>query len=464
MDATCNTIASFVAGLEPAMLSSSVLHQARLRLVDSLGCAIGAIDCPPAAIARELAAEVSSTRPATAIGLARPTTPDAAAFANTAMVRYLDFNDMYFSPIGGGAHPSDVIPTALAVGESVRAQGIDVLCAIVAGYEVLGRLAGTVRLRERGWDQGIHVVVATAMIAGKLLGLDRQRLAEAVSLAIIPNVTTRATRVGELSMWKGCATAGSARAGIYAAQLAGRGMTGPAEPFDGFDGIKHRVTGPFELAFDLPPGTFVIEEVHTKYWPAEYNAQAPIDLAIEMRDRIAIEEIDRIDVETYWLAYSEIGMEPEKWQPGTRETADHSLPYLLAVALADGDVDDQSFGPDRLGDPGLRSLMERIHVSESKDYSARFPAELLCSIAITTRDGREVRGEIAHPRGHVRNPLSDAEIDHKFDGLIARRPEADRQRCRDLRASLWAFDEVADVATVLQPLGALATTSSGSPR
>ena len=456
MDATSDAIAAFVAGLEPATLPPIVLHQARLRLVDSLGCAIGALDSPPARIARDLASEVSATRPATAIGLARPTTPEAAAFANTAMVRYLDFNDMFFSPIGGGAHPSDIIPTGLAVGESVGASGASVLCAIVAGYEVLGRLAGTVRLRERGWDQGIHVVVAAAMIAGKLLGLDREQLAEAVSLAIIPNVATRATRVGELSMWKGCATAGAARAGIYAALLAGRGMTGPAEPFDGFDGIKHRVTGPFDLAFEARPESFVIEQVHTKYRPAEYNAQAPIDLAVELREQVGVQDIERIDVETYWLAYSEIGMEPAKWRPQTRETADHSLPYLLAVAITDGDVSDASFGSERLADPALRALMDRIHVGESKDYTSRFPAELLCSITIRTRDGREVAGEIAHPRGHVLNPLSDAEIDHKFDGLIAGLPEADQGRCLDLRTALWQFDALADVGTVLRPLGELA--------
>lgn len=460
MDATTDAIATFVAGLPAGTVDARVLHQAGRRLVDSLGCAFGAIDSPPAAIARSLAADVSARQPASALGLDAPTTADAAAFANTVMVRYLDFNDMYFAPIGGGAHPSDIIPTALAVGESVGAGGRAVLEAIVIGYEVLGRLAGTVRLRERGWDQGIHVVVATAMVAGRLLGLDRDALGHAVSLAIIPNLTTRATRVGELSMWKGCATAGAARAGIYAAQLASRGMTGPPEPFDGFDGVKHRVTGPFELAFESAPARYVVEDVHTKYRPAEYNAQAPIDLILELRRELGDAPIDRIEVETYWLAYSEIGMEPQKWRPQTRETADHSLPYILAVALTDGDINHDSFEPARLRDPDLLDLMDRITIVENKEHSARFPAELPCSIAIRTRDGRTVDGEIAYPKGHVRNPVSDAEIDHKFNGLVAGLSEADRETCLDLRSTLWTFETVPDVRPVLSPLRRLGVAST----
>ena len=432
-----------------------MLHHAERRLVDSMACAIGAIDSPPARIARGLADEVTATRAATVIGSRHASSPELAAFANTVMVRYLDYNDMYFAPIGGGGHPSDLIPTALAVGQSLRSGGADILRAIVAGYEVLGRLAGTVRLRERGWDQGIHIVVAAAMEAGLLLGLTREQLGHAVSLAIIPHITTRATRVGELSMWKGAATAGAARNGIFAALLASRGMTGPAEPFDGFDGIKQRVTGPFDLDIPLRPETFVIEQVHTKYRPAEYNAQGALDLIVDLRAHVRLEEIESIDVRTYWLAYSEIGMEPEKWDPRTRETADHSLPYMLAVALVDGELGVDSFSEERIRDERLRPVMRKIRVSEDKDHSARFPAELLCAITIRTRDGREVSGEIAFPKGHVRNPVTDAEIDRKFDGVVAARPVADRAICRDLRDALWRCGEVKDIARVLEPLGEL---------
>ena len=452
MDETTETIVSFVEALTFGQLGTEVVHQAKRRLVDSIGCAIGALDSPPARIARAAADDISATRPATVFGSQHASSPEMAAFANGTMVRYLDYNDMYFSPRGGGGHPSDMIPAALAVGESLGSSGADVLAAIVTGYEVLGHITGAVRLRERGWDQGVHVVVAAAMAAGKLLGLTREQLGHAVSLAIIPNITTRATRVGELSMWKGCATAGASKNGVFAALIAARGMTGPPTPFDGPDGIKHRVMGPFDLEIPHRPDRFVLEEIHTKYWPAEYNAQGPIDLMLRLGRGLQPDDISRIDVETYWLAYSEIGMEPEKWTPHTRETADHSLPYLLAVALIDGDVRLDSFTEQRIADPTVRRLMQKIDIAENPEYTGRFSSELMCSISISLTNGEVVSGEIAHPKGHLRNPVTDDELDSKYAGLIDGLSDVDQGTCRSVREVLWQFDALANVSDVLAPL------------
>jgi 2-methylcitrate dehydratase len=439
------------------------VHQAKCRLVDSIGCAIGALGSPPARIARAIAEQTSSTQPATVFGSRHRTSPELAAFANATMIRYLDYNDMFSSAGGGGGHPSDLISAALAVGESVGSSGEEVLLSIVAGYEVLGRITGVVRLRELGWDQGIHVVVGAAMAAGKLLGLDRDQLGHAISLAIIPNICTRAARVGELSMWKGCATAGATKAGVFAAILAANGMTGPPAPFDGYDGIKHRITGPFDLEMPAVPDRFVIEQVHTKCWPAEYNAQGAIELMLRLREGIDPRVVERIEVATYWLAYSEIGMEPEKWSPHSRETADHSLPYLLAVALLDGDIRVDSFTAERIADPRVHELLPRIGIVEDTDYSARFPGELLCSIVIRLADGTEVSGEIAHPRGHVRNPIGDADLDHKFEGIVASLREPDRVACLSVRSALWKTETVENIGEVLEPLSGVEVPDASRP-
>jgi 2-methylcitrate dehydratase len=256
-------------------------------------------------------------------------------------------------------------------------------------------------------------------------------------------------------MWKGAATAGAARNGMFAALLASKGMTGPPGAFDGFDGIKQLVTGPFDLVLPTDPKSYVIERIHTKYRPAEYNAQGALDVILRLRDKVKLDDIERIAVETYWLAYSEIGMEPAKWDPQTRETADHSIPYLLAVALVDGAIDLRSYTPERVLDPKLRPIMKRITVSENKDYSKRFPAELLVKITITTKDGKTIVDELAHPRGHTKNAVSDAELDQKFDALVDTRGPADAAICRELRKSLWAFDTVKDVSATLEPLAGL---------
>lgn len=455
MDRTTEVIAEFVAAMNPAMLTPSAVHSAKRTLVDTVGCAIGGIDAPPARIAREIAREVTGELAATVIGSPKRSTAELAAFSNAVMVRYLDFNDMYFSPVGGGGHPSDIVPTAIAVGEALGSTGADVLLSIVVGYEVLGALAGTTRIRERGWDQGLNAVVATAMMAGKLFGLSKEQLGHAVALAIIPHIPTRQTRVGELSMWKGCATAGAARNGVFAALLASKGMTGPPEPFDGFDGIKQLVTGPFELTLPTRAGSFVIERTHAKYRPAEYNSQGALDLILRMRPTIALDDVERIHVDTYWLAFSEIGMEKQKWDPQTRETADHSIPYLLAAALVDGEIGPGSFTPERIRDPKLRPLMAKITVAEDEDYSRRFPGELGCRISVTSTAGATVTDEILFPKGHARNPMTDAEIDRKFDALAETRGPRDAETCRAVRTLLWELETARDVASVVEPLGRL---------
>lgn len=456
MDRTTEVIAEYVAAMTADRLTAAAIHATKRTLVDSVGCAVGAIDAPPVRIAREVANETTGELGATVIGSRKRSTAELAAFANGVMVRYLDYNDMYFSPVGGGGHPSDIISTGVALGEALGSSGRDVLLSIVVGYEVLGALVGTVRLRERGWDQGLNAVVATAMMAGKLFGLSKEQLGHAVALAIIPHIPTRQTRVGELSMWKGCATAGAARNGIFAALLARKGMTGPPEPFDGFDGIKQLVTGPFDLVLPVQPGSFVIERTHAKLRPAEYNSQGPLDLILELRRKVPLADIERIHVDTYWLAYSEIGMEKQKWDPRTRETADHSIPYLLAAALVDGDITPRSFTTERIRDPKLRPLMDRITVAEDKDYSRRFPGELGCRITVTTTAGKSITEEILFPKGHAKNPMSDADIDAKFDMLVETRGTHDADTCRAVRKTLWSLETVKDMSPVVEPLGQLA--------
>lgn len=457
MDRTTDVIASYVADLSADRLSPAAVEATVARLVDSVGCAIAAIDSEPARIARRLASRVRGSDGATAIGLPVPTTPELAAFANSIMVRYLDCNDMAFTLRGAGGHPSDLIPAALAVGEAVGASGADVVRAVALGYEVNGALAGAVWLRERGWDQGLNVVAAAAMMAGALLGLTHDQLGHAVALAVTPNVPVRQTRVGHLSMWKGCATAGAVRNGIFAAMLAREGMTGPPNAYEGSSGIWEQVTGPFELRLPVHPDAMVIEGVATKPRPAEYNAQGPIDLILDLRRSVAIEDVAAIDVDTYHLTYHEIGSDPAKWSPTSRETADHSLPYLLAVALLDGRIDVESCSPARIADPVIKPLMDRITIRERADFTARFPAELPNEIRITLTDGTVVTRAGAFPLGHPRNPLSPSDLDRKFEELIATRPDADRAAALQVRSGLWSLWEAPDLTPVMSPLGRLST-------
>jgi 2-methylcitrate dehydratase len=418
MDKTTEALARYVTSLRYEDLSAAAVHDAKRHLVDSLGCAMGGYGSEPAAIARRVAPAWSGTPSARLLGEGRPTTPEAAALANSVMIRFLDANDTYIAR--GSGHPSDMLGALLAAAESQGASGKDLLLATVAGYEVFGAMADQVSLRDRGWDQGVFIAPASAAGAGLLLGLSREQMADALAIAATANVATRQTRAGELAMWKGCATTVATKAGLFAAQLAKAGMTGPTAAFEGHHGLWEQVTGPFEIGvLGGRERSFAIERTNFKFFAAEYHAQAPLAMALALRRNVSVEEIEAIDVQIYAMAYSEIGSEPAKWDPRTRETADHSLPYMLAVALQDGRITPASFEPQRYLDPGLRPLMNRIRVAENPEFTRRFPQELVSEIAVITRAGRRLTERAEYPKGHARNPMTDADVDTKFRDLSA---------------------------------------------
>ena len=231
MDRTTELLSHYACQLTYQDIPPEVVHQVKRTLIDTLGCALGAFTAEPSVIARRLANRVSSSTPSRILGTTDVSAPDLAGFANGVMVRYLDCNDAYFSP--GGGHPSDMIPAVLAMADPLGCDGRTVITAIVLAYEVFCRLSDEVVVGDFGWDQGMFSVIGAACGAGKVMGLDRHAMQQALSLAIVPNLPLGVTRVGELSMWKGCAAACATRAGIFAAQLAQEGMTGPAAPFDG---------------------------------------------------------------------------------------------------------------------------------------------------------------------------------------------------------------------------------------
>ena len=220
---------------------------------------------------------------------------------------------------------------------------------------------------------GSKVVLGAATAAGRLMELSVEQMEHAIAIAVTANVPTRQTRAGELSMWKGCAGPAAASSGVTAARLAQAGITGPTEAFEGRHGIFEQITGPFQIA---PLGgedgqPYAIERSTLKFFPAEGHAQVPIELALGLREQVAVDDIEQLNVESYWMTYSEIGSEPAKWDPQTRETADHSLPYLLAAALTDGTITPSTFNQARILDPALRPLMARITVRSTRDSSQK---------------------------------------------------------------------------------------------
>ena len=449
MDRTTETLARYATELMYQDLTPGAIHEVKRKLIDSFGCAMGGYGSEPSVIARRLAAARASSPAARVFGDSIRTSPEMAAFANAVMVRYLDTNDTYISPINGTGHPSDMIPGILAAAEAYGASCKDVIVAIVVAYETFAALADVVPLRERGWDQGLYVVLGTAAGAGKILGLSLEQMANAIAIAVTANVPTRQSRAGELSMWKGAATPAATSAGVFAALLAREGMTGPTAAFEGRHGIWEQVTGPFELASlgGQDGRTFMIERASLKFFPAEFHSQAPLWMALRLRERVKVEEIEQLNMRTYWMAYSEIGSEPAKWDPQTRETADHSLPYLLAVALRDGAITSSTFDLERVQDPTLRPLMNRINISESAELTRQFPEALPSEIEVVATTGERIVERSDYPKGHARNPMTDQDVEAKFRTYSE--PAIGAQRCREALAALWGLEEAPGIDQVL---------------
>lgn len=443
-------LSAYAAGLRFEDLPPEAVHEVKRRLLDSFGCALGAYGSEPATVARTLAQTVSSATPATVIGTAHRSAPEMAAFANGVLFRYLDYNDTYLSK--EPAHPSDNLAAVLAAAEMAGANGKDVIVAAVLAYEIQCRLCDAASIRARGWDHVTYGSFSTALAAGKLLGLDEGQLTHAQGLAGVPNNALRQTRVGMLSHWKGCAFANAARNGVFAALLARHGMTGPSEVFEGEMGFWKQVSGPFTLAPMGDANTpFMINRTHIKFYPAEYHAQSAIDAALALRPRLrGIDEIETITIQTFNAAVEIIGGEPEKWRPTTRETADHSLPYCVAVALRDGRVTLDSFDEAHLRDEALLSLVGKIRVEADAALNQKYPEGIPNRIRIRTKGGETLEHEVTFPRGHAGNPMTDPEVETKFKSLAE--PLLPEHRVTEIIDRCWDLDRQTDIGALLRLL------------
>jgi 2-methylcitrate dehydratase len=448
MDATTEYLSDYAFRLRYADLSPDAIHQAKRTLIDTLGCGIGAFDGEPAVVARRVASRAQGDPSARLLGTRQRASLDMAAFANTALVRYLDCNDTYAAR--GTGHPSDMIPAVLAAAEGRGADGRAVVIAITLAHEVFCRMADEVPLK--GWDQGLFVGIGTACGAGKILGLDRVALGHAISIAITSGIPLGVTRIGELSMWKGCATAAAVRTGVFAAQLAADGMTGPPGPFEGRDGLWQHlgIEAPKWGRFGGDGEPFRINATSFKAYPSVVHTQGPIGLALELRPQVTAAQIESVHVATYHDAVRRTASEGEKWDPKTRETADHSMPYLVAAAFQDGSVTPATFTPTRIQDPSLRPLIRKLTIVEDPDFTDRYPAEACTRIDVTTTDGRKLAAETRHPKGHRANPLTDAEVEEKFRGLAS--TGLGSEGCDRVVAHAWDLDKAATLDALLDSL------------
>ena len=437
-------LSSYAAALRYEDLPPEVVQQAKRLIVDSVGCALGGYTSDPASIARDLAGSVTSSQPATVIGSGQRSSLDMATFANGVMLRFLDFNDGYTST-GESGHPSDSIAAVLTLAEAFNRSGKEVITATVLAYEVFCRICDEVDLKPLGFD---HVTVggmASTAAAARLFNLPEKDIAQAFNLGIAPNVALYQTRIGHVSMWKGCAYANASRNAVFATMLAARGMTGPAPIFEGVGGYFKAVTGaPFKLAgLGGREHGYKIMECSIKRFPLGQYAQTVVEAALELRAKIkSVDEIAEIRIETVSAAVRLMAGDPEKWTPPTRETADHSMPYSVAVALIYGGVESRHFDEDRLRDPAILGLAKRIKVEMSAEAEKHMPAAMRCYFTLTTKSGATHKAMVDYHKGHYKNPMTESEIEGKFRPLAAQ--VLDQAQTERLLEKLWHIEDLAD--------------------
>ena len=430
-------------------LDARIVHEAKRRIIDTVACAIGAFDAEPVKIVRDFSRDVSTKKAATIFGAQIQTTPELATFVNTTMSRYLDFMDTYFYN-GEYVHPEDNIASIIAVAESEKRTGKDVILAIVMAFEACCRLAEFANIRKRGWDHVIWLTISSTLAVSRLMGLPTDKTAQAISIGITNNIPLRQIRVGGLSMWKALAVADSTMAGVFAVNLAGRGITGPEQVFEGKNGFFNQVTGATDLSVDKfcrSGANFKILESHIKKYPAEYNSQSAIEAALDLRKKIGNRRnIKGINIRTFTPGY-EIIADKEKWYPANRETADHSLPYIVCVALVDGEITEKQFSEERIADPELRALVRKVDVRPDpecdKDYYPGTPS----IVEVVMDSGERYSSKVIHPRGSYRNPMSDQEIEEKFKNLV--NPYLTPGQIGECLEMLWNLEKQADISKLV---------------
>lgn len=418
-----------------------VIHDVERVLLDSLGCALGATNTPAVRAARAWAVRMTGKPPATLLGTGEKSSASGATMVNSAMVRDLDLNDTYFSR--NPAHNSDNLGACLAVGEVEGASADAVIKSILVAFEVQMRACEFTSksfFKETGWDQTTLVTLASAAAAGVLLGLDQPRMAHALAIAgCYPGIGE--IRVGQLSMMKGASAGLAATRGVEAAYLAQAGMTGPREVFEGQRGMAKLMLGECDWELLVAPfGDWRLPRTCLKRYPAAYIIHSSIDLALDMRREHSLTagNIDSVTVEAFgWLLEDMVdGMGGvSRHEIDARETADHSLPFCVAVALVDGEYGLRQLNDRRWEVPEVRDLMhKKMRFVHDRKMDERFPPDRPSRLTIITRDGRTLVKEIPYPKGDYRAPFTDEEIAAKFRSLSADILTAPRQEIAIERA------------------------------
>jgi 2-methylcitrate dehydratase len=432
-------------------LSDDAVREAKRYLLDSLGCALGGFQQHDVKIALEVLEEHAGRGPATVIGTGQQLDPISASLLNALMVRVMDYNDIYWKQ--DPSHPSDIIPAAMACGERAGKAGRDLILGIVLGHEFEMRLceAAFPGIRERGWHHATLTAFVSPIVAARMLDLDPEQMQHAIGISGSRMATLGAVTAGKLTMMKNTVDPMATQSGVLAALLAERGYSGPEHVIDGKEGLAQCMGPEWKLEV-LEEGLgdgFRITQCGMKAFPTEALTHAPISCTLDLikENDLAPNDVQQVHIQSLGRA-ADILADPTKYDPRTKETADHSLPYVIAAALAERQVTPLQFTNEKIMDPTIRAQLHKVKVVADPEIEALFPELQRVIVTIRTTDGREFSKQIDYPKGDPRNPLTDEEIEEKFEALAG--PIMPVASLDELKDAVWNLEKVASITGLMQ--------------
>jgi len=445
-------MAEFAVGLKYEDLPENVIYEVKRYLYDSMGCAFGSMSTHDVKSMFEIYSEMGGAAESRVIGFGDELPAVSTALVNSLMIRALDFNDIYWKD--DPSHPSDIIPAALSTGEKVDASMKDVIVAIVLAYEFEQRLCLFAKpgVRERKWHHATLTQFVSPIVAGKVLGLTVDEMVNAIGINGCHNHTIGCPTAGKLTMMKNTVDPMATQAGVFAALLAQKGYSGTEKVFEGKEGFMDAFVGwnakdetlkPTDMegrdgvsswAWDVDAlvgglgESYKILECGMKAFPTEALTHTHISCALNamIKNDLDYTDVKEVKVTAFAQAY-DILFDPTKYRPESRETADHSLPYCMAVAIVDKKITTQSFSDEKLRDPRIFEVIDKIIGEPSLEFEKMFPAKQPSRVVVTTNDGRKYEEYLEYPKGDPREPMTIQDLENKFNSLSADLLSADRQ-------------------------------------
>jgi len=447
------TMAEWAASVNYEDLPSEVVTEAKRFLMDSMGCALGGVQQHDVHIAREVLGECAGSGEATVLVTGERWDPVSASLLNALMIRVMDYNDIYWKQ--DPSHPSDIIPAAMAAAERAGRSGRDLLVGIALAYEFEQRLCEVSfpGVREIGWHHATLTAAASPIAAGRMLGLSAEQIQHAIGISASRHCTTGSVTAGKLTMMKNTVDPMATQSGVIAALLAEKGYTGPEHVLDGKEGFSHvfDTEWKFSILTDGLGESWRILQCGMKFFPTEALTHAPISATLDLINGhdLAADEVETVTI--YSLARAaDILADPSKYDPRTKETADHSLPYVIAAAVADRQVTPIQFTDAKIMDEKIRAQLPKVKVIADPEIEAVFPELQRVRVVIRTTDGREVEKQLDYPKGDPRNPLTNEEISGKFKALaegVASNEDVERMQAAINRTE--TFDDVRELMAQL---------------